>query len=221
MSMIRHHATIETLAAYSSGNLDEARSVVVGTHLDRCAKCRETVADFDAIGGACLDEIEPVAMKDDALKTFWKIADHTAPEGQAASLHADNDFRLEIAQPLNAYIKGGLDNVKWRPIAPGISQCVLDANGYRNGVMRLLRIAPGTGIPAHTHRGNELTLVLRGAYSDTMGTFQEGDIADLDGSHSHSPKAFGDQPCICLIATSAPLVFNNMVGKVIQPFIGM
>ena len=128
---------------------------------------------------------------------------------------------MEDRYPLSRYIKGGIDQVKWRPVAPGISQSVIQAEGYRRNVLRLLKINPGTRIPPHSHGENELTVILRGAYQDDMGIFQAGDIADLCDDHTHSPEAIGDEPCICLIATSAPLVFRDMVGKVMQPFIGL
>lgn len=219
MSMIKHHATIETLAAYAAGHLDEARSVVIATHIDRCAQCRKNTRDLEALGGACLDSIDPAPMADDALKTFWKIADNTPIETRAASTHADNDAHIEITQPLNSYLKGGLEKVKWRTVAPGISQSVIKADGYRDDVLRLLKINSGTRIPCHSHGDNELTLILQGQYEDALGTFAEGDLADLDDTHTHEPQATGDEPCICLIATSAPLVFKGVVGKVIQPFV--
>ncbi len=221
MTMISHHASIDTLAAYAAGHLDEARNVVVATHVKMCAECRETVADLEALGGFCLETIEPVAMADDAMKTFWQIAAHAAPERQPASMRADNDLPIEFGQPLNAYIKGGLDAVKWRTVAPGIAQSVIEASGYRKNALRLLRIQPGKQIPIHTHSEHELTLILSGSYEDQLGTFQAGDLADLDDDQTHSPVATGDAPCICLVATSAPLVFKNMVGRVIQPFVGL
>ncbi|NJN53252.1 MAG: transcriptional regulator, partial [Gammaproteobacteria bacterium] len=61
MSNIRHHPKDLTLAAYAAGNLDEARGVVIATHLALCAECRLAVGDYEAVGGACLEAIEPIA----------------------------------------------------------------------------------------------------------------------------------------------------------------
>lgn len=221
MSKIKHHASIDTLALYAAGQIDEARTVVIASHIALCKKCREIVHDIEALGGACLEQAEPVALSDQALSTFWKIADHTDPMERDASTGAANDLRAEVALPLSAYLPGGVDKVQWCPVAPGISQSIIEAEGYRRNALRLLKINPGTKIPAHSHGSQELTMILRGAYRDQNGEFCEGDLADLDGSHTHSPEAFGDEPCICLIATSAPLVFKDMIGKVIQPFVGL
>lgn len=221
MSSVRHHPKEMTLAAYSAGHLDEARSVVIATHLTLCEKCRLAVADFETLGGVCLETIETVAMSEAALDSFWIRAGRQERAGGPASMIAANDFSLDAAHPLAAYLKDGIDAIEWRPIAPGLSQHVIPAEGYRPGVLRLLNISPGVRIPKHTHGDEELTLILRGSYSDEIGDFRPGDLADLDDEVLHSPLATGDEPCICLIATSAPLRFKSFVGRVVQPFIGL
>ena len=214
-----HHPKLETLAEFAAGRLDEARSVVIATHAGQCAQCSQTIADFEALGGHLLENAEPVEMAPDALETILAKAGTAAnivlPETPAS------DVRPEKRLPLSAYLKREIDDVRWRPVAPGLAQSVIEAQGYRNGVLRLLKIDPGTKMPLHTHKGGELTLILRGAYEDEMGHFGVGDLADLDSEHTHSPKAVGDEPCICLIATGAPLSFKTLTGRIVQPFVGL
>ncbi len=218
MRVVNHHPRTETLADFAAGRLDEARAVVLATHLAKCAQCAEAVSDFEALGGVCLEEVEPVAMASDALEKILARADSKA---NVVTPHHDSSDRVEKQPPLSAYLNGSLDDVKWRQVAPGMSQSVIEAQGYRDGVLRLLKIAPGTRMPKHTHKGEELTLILRGAYEDEIGEFNVGDLADLGDDHTHSPKAIGDEPCICLIATAAPLDFKTLTGKLVQPFIGL
>ncbi len=218
---IRHHPKALTLAAYAAGTLDEARGVVIATHLSLCAECRLAVRDYEAIGGACLEAIDPVAMNASAQDSFWARAGGQEKPGAPASMRAANDFALDAAHPLAAYLRNGIDAIEWRTVAPGLAQHVIPAEGYRPGVLRLLKIAPGVKIPKHTHGDEELTLILRGSYTDEVGDFARGDLADLDGDVLHAPLATGDEPCICLIATSAPLRFRSLVGRVVQPFIGL
>lgn len=220
MSKISHHPKDATLAAYAAGRLDEALGVVVATHLTLCDRCRLAVADFESLGGVALESVEPVVMSDTALQSFWARAGKQDAPG-APSRVAANDFALEAAHPLSAYLKDGVDAIQWKPLAPGLWQHVLSAEGYRPGVLRLLRIAPGVRVPKHTHGDEELTLILRGSYADEVGAFARGDLADLDDAVTHSPLAVGDEDCVCLIATSAPLVFKGLIGKVVQPFIGL
>ncbi len=209
-----HHPRPETLAAFAAGALDEAMSVVIATHMERCEACRLALRDFESLGGVCLEAVEPVAMSGGALERFWaRIAEPTAEEAAAPMPKA-------ALRPLSAFLKGGLDAIEWKPVAPGMAQHVLSAAGYRKGALRLLRIEPGVRMPKHTHGEEELTLILRGAYEDELGIFSEGDLADLDSEATHSPCAIGDEPCICLIATNGPLAFKGFLGKVVQPFVG-
>lgn len=221
LSDIRHHPKDMTLAAYAAGQLDEARSIVIAAHLRLCRTCRLAVADFEVIGGACLESIDPVGMSESALDSFWLRAGRQEAAPASASVLAANDFSLDAAHPLARYLKDGVDAIEWRPVAPGLSQFVIPAEGYRPGVLRLLKIAPGVRIPRHTHGDEELTLILRGSYTDEVGDFRRGDLADLDEDVLHAPLATGDEPCICLIATSAPLRFKTIVGRIVQPFIGL
>ena len=89
------------------------------------------------------------------------------------------------------------------------------------GTLRLFKIAPGMAIPLHTHNGNEMTLILKGSYSDELGRFKAGDVADLDNDTDHQPIADTQEDCICLIATEAPLKFKGLLPRLMQPFIGL
>ena len=214
---MQHHPKTETLAAYAAGAFDEAQSVVVATHLAVCGACRQVVRDFEAVGGVCLEALPALAMADGALDRFWSIAG--AQERPSASAAARGT--PDMLRTLDRYLKDGIEGVKWRRIVPGASDCVLSARGYRPGVLRLLKIEPGTRIPKHAHAGEEFTLLLKGAYDDELGSFAQGDFVDLDEEDAHSPLAVGDEPCICLIATNAPLVFKGVAARLAQPFIGL
>lgn len=207
------------MAAYAAGRMDEACAVVIATHLTSCEKCRAAVRDYEVVGGVLLARETPAKMRDSALDSFWLRAGEQERAPARPIAHAANDAPIALAAPLAFYLKDGVDRVEWRPVAPGISQHVIPARGYRPGVLRLLKIARGVKLPRHTHGDEEFTLILRGSYDDEFGRFDEGDFADLDGDDTHAPVASSDQDCICLIATSGPLVFKDFVGKVMQPFI--
>ena len=207
----RHHPRPETLADFVAGRLDEAMAVVVAAHAEVCEQCAAEIDALEAMGGVMLEATEPVAMQADALENILARAGAivAAPEVDAAAGRSS----------LSAYLAGDLDDVPWKWVAPGVHQHVMKAQGYRDGVLRLVKFAPGKGVPVHSHQGDELTLLMRGAYRDELGEWRAGDIADLDRDHTHEPVAFGDEPCICLIATSAPLEFKTMLGRALQPFV--
>ena len=64
-----------------------------------------------------------------------------------------------------------------------------------------MRIGPGRAVPQHGHGGEELTLILRGSYSDRFGRFAIGDIAALHENLVHRPIVDKQDNCI---ASSPP-----------------
>lgn len=208
----RHHPRPETLADFTAGRLDEAMAVVIATHAEMCAQCAGEIDVLEAMGGVLLESAEPAAMSADALEKILARAG-------ANVVSPKIDVPPNRKSTLSAYIEGDLNDIQWKWVAPGVHQHVLNAQGYRDGVLRLVKFAPGKGVPVHSHTGEELTLLMRGAYRDELGEWRAGDLADLDHDHTHEPVAFGDDPCICLIATSAPLAFKTLLGKALQPFV--
>ncbi len=210
-----YHPRSETLADFAAGRLDEARAVVIATHASFCERCAQEIDALEAMGGVMLNEAAPAAMSADALE---KALAQTG----AQIMPAQSDAGARPASPLDPYLGGSsIDDVNWKWVAPGVHQHVMKAQGYRDGVLRLVKFAPGKGVPVHSHQGEELTLLLRGAYRDALGEWRAGDLADLTGDHTHEPIAFGDEPCVCLIATSAPLEFKTVLGKALQPFVAL
>ena len=90
-----------------------------------------------------------------------------------------------------------------------------------NASLFLLKIGPGRKIPEHGHGGTEMTLILSGSYSDAMGRFAKGDIADLDEHVEHQPVVDSEEPCICLVATEEPTRFKGIVSRLMQPLVGI
>ena len=218
-STIKHHPKSQSLALFAAGQMGEARAVVLATHLTLCKECRTAVRDFETLGGAVLETVDPVPMSNTAMEDFWSRAGEEIKIAPPPATNAANDFDFGVALPLQRYLKGDLDSVIWKSSAPGLSQHIIKAQGYREGALRLLKIMPGTRIPKHTHDDGEFTLILRGAYEDELGEFGPGDFADLDDENTHTPYAIGDEPCICLVATNAPLRFKSLVAKAAQPFV--
>jgi putative transcriptional regulator len=216
---IRHHLDDATLLVYAAGSLSEGMSLLVASHIDRCGHCQARVRQAEAVGGALLEELAPVALAPDALDHVLALLETDAgtPETQtpvrARAQYAD------IPAPLAQYLNKPLDELDWRTLVPGVRQLDLRLGGP--GATRLLRIAPGLSVPHHSHRGNELTLILRGSYNDELGRFQAGDVADLDEQVAHQPINDSGEDCICLIATDAPLRFSGLMGRLVQPFIGL
>lgn len=74
-------------------------------------------------------------------------------------------------------------------------------------------------MPDHGHRGLELTLVLQGSFADEVDHFGRGDIEIAGDDLDHQPVAGTEADCICLTATDAPLRFNGLIPRIVQPFL--
>ena len=105
---------------------------------------------------------------------------------------------------------------EWVPSpAGGVERCMLDrvplsANGEVARATSLVRFAPGSAFPTHTHGGGEDFLVLQGTFGDETGDFPAGT--------SHAPRtsegctifvhlhqfAEGDDDAVSIDTRSAP-----------------
>jgi putative transcriptional regulator len=218
---INHHLDEATLVSYAAGAMSQSMALVVACHISMCDVCRERVCSTEAIGGMLLESLEPVAISDDSLKNLLERLDEE-PLLQVSNTakRIPSDQKDYVPGPLNNFIGNSLNNINWKCILPGIHYYDLSCKTERGGVSRLLRISPGKSMLLHTHEGNELTLILRGSLTDEIGCFTVGDIADLDSDIEHQPIVDGDEDCICLVATDAPLQFKTLLGKIVQPITG-
>jgi putative transcriptional regulator len=214
---ISHHFDDATLMAYSAGTLPQGMALLVACHLHWCPHCRERMHATDAVGGALLEQLPPSSLKADAFEQLLARLDE--PEQELSTSAPEAGSNQALPTPLAQLLDKPLDELPWKRIGYGVKQLDLHLSGP--GAARLLRISPGVSVPHHTHGGNELTLILKGSYNDELGRFCQGDVADLDGEVSHQPLVDTDEECICLIATDAPLKFSGLVGRLVQPFIGL
>jgi len=72
--MIAHHPSDELLLGAAAGTLDVGAAIVVGAHLEGCARCRASVHAFESAGGAMLESIEPALMAPEALARRARIS---------------------------------------------------------------------------------------------------------------------------------------------------
>jgi putative transcriptional regulator len=221
MSRIHHHPEDDTIAGYAAGALPAALALVVGCHLQFCEHCRQRVAQAEATGGGLLSNVAPRPMGASRREAMLAALDD-APVVSAAVAASANRTQAasgDIPSLLRPLVSvDNFSDLPWKTIVPGMRHLPLDCG---EGTLRLLNIGAGMKMPVHTHRGNELTLVLQGGYSDELGQFNAGDFADLDGSVEHQPVADSDRNCICLGGLDDKLQFRGWVAKFMQPFVGL
>lgn len=212
---IKHHLDEATLFSYVAGAVGQGTALVVACHLSVCEHCQQRVRKLETIGGALLEKGSLSAVSDNSLLHVLERLDAEPLETPVISVPQDS----EVPRPLASYVGDSLDDIPWKKVVSGLWIHNLPSQG--EGVTRLLRVAPGKTAFPHTHRGSELTQLLRGSYSDDVGRFSSGDVADLDDRITHQPLVDSDHDCICLIATEFPLRYTSLMGKLAQPLLGL
>lgn len=218
MTGINHHPTDETLAAYVRGDLDEGRHVLVAAHLEHCKSCASLVGFSHQLGGTQLDAAEPAALQTGALDTALARID--LPAGRAADVSPSPVAAGPPAFGLKAL--SGYELGAWRWIGPGVHwrSVSVPADGQAARVF-MLKGAPGSRLPNHTHTGSELTLILQGAFAHEGGRFGVGDFDEADGTVEHQPVIEAGEDCICLVAMEGQLRLLGVLGRLLQPFVRM
>lgn len=215
---MKHIASDEFLLDHAAGAASPPVNLLLATHLSLNPGARRRYRDFEALGGALLESIDPV---------------ETAPgsfERLMARIDGAGDLRDDVAVPppvpgdgmpaaLRAQLGGSLADLPWRDLARGVQEARLKLHGREGERAALLRIAAGRAVPRHTHRGEEMTLVLDGAYDDAAGHYARGDLSVADASIEHQPVACAGRDCLCLVVTSAPIKLTGPLLRLLNPFL--
>lgn len=213
---MNHHATEETLMRYAAGTLAAGPSIVIQAHLAKCAACRARVAEFEAVGGAVLESMEPTALAPNALVAMRALidADAAASRQPAPSAKAPEIDGIRLPDALR-----GCEIGPWRWVGPGRRMSRITAAHDPDANLILLKVGPGLALPDHGHVGKEFTYIVSGSYSDRFGQFCPGDLAEMDDDVEHQPIVDAGSECICLAALEGRMRFNGFFGRLLQPFV--
>ena len=208
----------EWVVSYAAGSLSEAHALVVASHIDYHPEIQKKLADAESIGGLLLENNEITTVSCDMFDDILGRLDE-----EITSIPQKTDAKPEsnLPKPLMDYIDGDLSDLKWKAMGPGLSQVRL-WTGPNDERLWIFRAKAGTKVPMHDHRSLELTLVLQGSYQAGGERFKPGmiEVAD-EHTHNHQPIIDEGEECICLVVTEAPIKIHSLIGKVVQPFIGL
>ena len=215
MTKIIHHPSEDILLRYVSGGYDTAYNLVLATHISGCAECQRTVQMQQSIGGHVLAVEKPANMNVSAAELLRKAEIPPSPKRETFAAARSKNHGFKIPAILNSYVGNDFDGLKWQRLSPSLKQSVLTVDG--KATARILWMKAGHAVPAHGHTGEELTMILSGGYYDGDVPYTKGDVHYADHKSPHMPTAMEDADCFALAATDSPLVFRNLIPRILQP----
>lgn len=158
---------------------------------------RRTLAAEAAFGGM-FETLSPASLQPDALSDLLGHLGEAEPAGEAI---AQDGIPAPLQAILNRQTGGEL---RWHRRLGGVREIVLEELCEGETEASLIQLMPGGGIPDHNHGGEELTLILSGAFHDGRALYRAGDLCSAAPGTRHRPRVRGDEPCICLAVSLAP-----------------
>jgi putative transcriptional regulator len=203
----RHHPPEDLLAEHAAGTLPEPVDLVVATHLAYCPQCSAAVADYEAVGGALLEELPPADLAAGSLEGVLARLDagDAPPHPASAARRPPADPFVAGLPPALRRALGNAPAIRWRPVLPGVvSDRMLPRTtpGYRS---RLIKVRPGRRAPEHGHFGTEFLLVLDGKVHQGGDTLTRGDLHIADPGVRHDTLSDPEVGCTCLLVLSGPI----------------
>lgn len=212
--MIKYHPNDEILAQFVSGKLPAAINVAISIHVEMCECCQEKVAHLTKLAA---EESLIETNTDDVLADYDldQLFDQIVQDERLDIITAQPPKRLKLDDKVIALPNAlnQLDLGDWSGFGK-VNRCrvKLDNEHIRSS---LLHISAGGEIPAHTHKGQELTVLLDGSFKDELGEYQRGDFIWLSGEHEHQPVS--EKGCLCYAVVTDPLHFTEGFSRLLNP----
>ena len=224
--MIKHHPTFELLKLFVKGELPASLSAGIAIHADMCSVCQAQIAqlteqvaeaDFEfeenfldrfIVDGSEDLNAPSIADFEQMITDITETADIALPEVKVDKFVTFNDKKYNLPRSLH-----NMDLGKSTCIGK-LSRTRIQLNEDEIHTS-LLHIEPGGGVPQHTHKGFELTLLLEGSFEDENGEYVKGDFIMLGGDHEHHP--ISSKGCLCYTVANDALHFTQGINKLFNP----
>ncbi|MBY6210796.1 ChrR family anti-sigma-E factor [Microbulbifer agarilyticus] len=230
--MIHYHPDNNMLLEYASGSLSWAQSLAVSAHIHFCPQCAAQMKMLNNVGGNLLSASAPVASverEDSAIfgDLMQRIEareneedEEPAAPAKAVRERTSRDPAFSAVPPVVKKLLAQNPVLKWRRLSKGLKEARLKT-GQNELEVSFHRIAPGSKVAEHDHRGKEITLVLYGSFSDGEGVYSTGDFLVREPGQVHRPTATQDQECLCLSVVEAPVALTGLLGRMMNPFLSL
>ena len=169
----------------------------------------------DIVGGLLLEDELPVTMAQTALADSLARIDQLdqidlQARDAAKAAGAGLTELLGLPEPVRNAAFEALETQAWKFAGIGVRRLPMDLGGSAH--VELLRINPGASVPRHGHAGDEVTLVLTGAFHDGRHHFGTGEISIAGEGIVHQPVADAGEVCYALAVSFGDLRFQGALG---------
>lgn len=215
--MSQWHPQTEQLIEFAAGTCHTGISVAISVHLHYCAECRKRLSELESTSAVLFEHQQPVAVSDNVFASVLneieggKVKVQPRPAQTAKTMSP-------YPKALAALIPGSLEDLEWRSPMKNlkVTHLLTDESGL---IVGLHHMKAGGRVPSHQHRGDEISVVLEGGFSDEMGSYGPGDFILRSEEDVHSPQADAHEDCLMLSVVSAPVKLTGALGWLINPFI--
>lgn len=220
--MIKHHPSFELIQSFVNGDLPASLSIGITLHAEMCPLCQQKIAQLTEQVAENYFENESseqsISASSETLDLEFNVDDMIA--GITDSIEVD-EVSLDVNKTLSFKNKvyelpKALNNISLGKTANigklSRARLQLDEDEIHTN---LLHINPGGGVPEHTHKGFELTVLLEGSFSDHKGEYTKGDFIMLDGTFIHQP--ISEKGCLCYTVANDALHFTQGINKLLNP----
>lgn len=216
--MIQFHPEDALLTEYANGSLDWGLSILVSAHLESCPQCKFTVKSAERIGAGLLCHSKAEAPAPDTWeKLIAKITQ--LPQETPKTPAASSDFSHQDGMPsIVEKIVRRSPSLKWHRMSRSLRVSRL-LTGQSKYEVCLHKIRSGGQVSEHDHGGREVTLVIKGSFSDAEGVYRPGDFITKLPGQIHRPTASQNEDCLCLSAVEAPAKLTGFIGRCVNPFL--
>jgi len=223
--MVSFHPDAKFMTDFAAGNLPLSEAICVAAHLEFCAKCRSHVQQLSDLGAQLMSRLEPLSAPsdDDGFDQLMHLIEADGSDMRLSSVSPDvvragsanAQGMPRVVQKLAA---DGLHNLKWAQFGKSLRIAPINI-GDKSRETSIYDIKAGGCMPEHEHRGEEITVLLKGSFSDTEGKYVKGDFVVRHAGERHQPTATLDTDCICLVSLEQPVKPSSLWYRLLEPLV--
>jgi len=226
--MVKYHPDVRFLTDYTAGSLPKSQALCVAAHLHYCRVCRARVRELTELGSELFSQQQPLPVEGSAFERLMGRIQSASPDtagAAAANVAVPESGKREtlkdhgsLPRPIARLCKGNVESLRWRRIGKSFRHAALKLGDARRETT-LFHIEAGGAVPHHRHGGDEITVVLKGSFSDHEDKYNPGDFIVRTQGESHRPVASQDGDCLCLSTLDAPIQMSNPLLRLLMPLI--